>query len=35
MEYQSLSNMHGKLNTTTPFETVPYLGLNFKAKTQV
>ncbi|KAJ9580978.1 hypothetical protein L9F63_023839, partial [Diploptera punctata] len=33
IDYQSSSNMRGKINTTTPFETIPYLGLNFKATT--
>jgi hypothetical protein len=35
IDYNSFANMHGKINTTTPFSTLPYVGLNFKAVTHV
>jgi len=35
VDYNSFTNMHGKINTTTPFSAVPYVGLNFKAATHV
>ncbi|XP_069692884.1 uncharacterized protein Apoltp isoform X2 [Periplaneta americana] len=33
IDYSSFANMHGKVNTTTPFPTISYLGFNFKAAT--
>ncbi|PNF28889.1 hypothetical protein B7P43_G03854 [Cryptotermes secundus] len=35
IDYNSFANMHGKINTTTPFSTLSYVGLIFKATTHV
>jgi hypothetical protein len=35
IDYNGFANMHGKINTTVPFSTVPYVGLNFKAVTHL
>jgi hypothetical protein len=35
VDYSSFANMHGKINTTTPFSTVPHVGLDFKVATHM
>ncbi|CAG2054584.1 unnamed protein product [Timema podura] len=34
IDYNSFSNMNGTVNTTTPFEALPYTGINFETVTQ-
>jgi len=35
VDYNSFANMFGKINTTTPFSTIPHVGLNFKVSTHM
>nr|CAD7263143.1 unnamed protein product [Timema shepardi] len=34
IDYNSFSNMNGTVNTTTPFEALPYTGINFETVTE-